>query len=387
MSSKTLQENANSLTAPTRQQRGPWFRRHKFLALLSVNLFLLLALTLLLELVFRLTLPYSPGYYHAFNHHSDTELEYEWGLLKINSLGFADEDFDLSKTVRIGYVGDSVTNGVGCGYGYRFTELLENAYPDFLHANLGKSGSRITSYEGIEQTLDVTEQLGLTTVVYAFNLNDIVPDSYGGKDSEQPAARRTKLFVKRYLDWLRGRSYLYSSLRSTCKSLLMKSGIGIQGYPMAELFPQRYEDTVKQAAQRVNRLRSELHDRNIKLVVLLLPYEMQISERAEKTYAAHDIQWDPEFISGATQQMLIQNFDKDVHYIDLLHAFVNSQTSRVANDVGEYFVYDKGDRLDWNHPNRKGHRKIAEFLIRQDVFAGHDLDSQSERLQHSARTK
>ena len=26
------------------------------------------------------------------------------------------------------------------------------------------------------------------------------------------------------------------------------------------------------------------------------------------------------------------------------------------------FVYDKGDKLDWNHPNRAGHRLIADYV-------------------------
>jgi hypothetical protein len=33
-----------------------------------------------------------------------------------------------------------------------------------------------------------------------------------------------------------------------------------------------------------------------------------------------------------------------------------------ANSV--YFVYDKGDKIDWNHPNRAGHARIAEGFIR-----------------------
>ena len=36
--------------------------------------------------------------------------------------------------------------------------------------------------------------------------------------------------------------------------------------------------------------------------------------------------------------------------------------SRQANRVGEYFVHDEGDKLDWNHPNRAGHVKIASYL-------------------------
>ena len=45
------------------------------------------------------------------------------------------------------------------------------------------------------------------------------------------------------------------------------------------------------------------------------------------------------------------------------------QRSRLRNGVGEYFVYNKGDKLDWNHPNRDGHRAIAEYLTSIDLLA------------------
>jgi hypothetical protein len=31
-------------------------------------------------------------------------------------------------------------------------------------------------------------------------------------------------------------------------------------------------------------------------------------------------------------------------------------------------VYDKGDKLDWNHPTRIGHRKIADLMVAGGVL-------------------
>ena len=61
-----------------------------------------------------------------------------------------------------------------------------------------------------------------------------------------------------------------------------------------------------------------------------------------------------------------------VSVFDAYEAFVSTElnTDRGTYDVGECFVYNKGDKLDWNHPNRKGHGLIAEFLQRQQVFSG-----------------
>lgn len=350
----------------------PWYRSHRALALVLVNLVLLLGLAVVAEIVLRITITYNPGYYVSFNDRTDAGgIEFEWGLQKFNSLGFADEEFDLSKPIRIGYAGDSVTRGVGCGYGYRYTELLEEAYPDFLHANLAKSGAGIAADEQVNLLLDLTGKLGFTTVICALNLNDCLPDEYGGDEHATTTLRRLKLFVRDYVDWLRGRSYLYNFLRTRVKNCLQAQNIDFHGFPSAELFPRKYEQTIRQMAARVNRLKSALEQRGVEFIVLIFPYEMQISEAAARTYAAKGIRWEPEFLSGSTQRMIMAEFDPGTRCYNLLNAFIDAEVagkSRESYDVGECFVFDRGDRLDWNHPNREGHRLIAEYLIRQGIF-------------------
>ena len=51
------------------------------------------------------------------------------------------------------------------------------------------------------------------------------------------------------------------------------------------------------------------------------------------------------------------------------------------NGLGEYFVYDLGGRLDWNHPTRAGHRRIAEYILDSGILGSADranLDSATE---------
>ncbi|MHC5209800.1 MAG: SGNH/GDSL hydrolase family protein, partial [Planctomycetota bacterium] len=285
--------------------------------------------------------------------------------------GFADDEFDLTRPVRIGYAGDSITRGVGCGYGYRYTELLERAYPDFLHANLGKSGAGIAADKEVDKVLALTDELGFTTVVCALNLNDCLPETYKGKDEAHTPMRRAKLFVKGTFDWLRPRSYLYNYVRTKVKNAFQVRNIDFHGYPSAELFPTRYADTIRQTASRVNRLKAGLDERGVELIVIIFPYEMQISEHAARVYADHGIRWEPEFLAGSTQDMLIEGLDDDIRCYDLLDAFIDPhavEASRAAYEVGECFVHDQGDRLDWNHPNRKGHRLMAEHMIREGIF-------------------
>ncbi len=42
---------------------------------------------------------------------------------------------------------------------------------------------------------------------------------------------------------------------------------------------------------------------------------------------------------------------------------------RPTAPAGDYFVHDKGDKLDWNHPTRRGDEIIANFLIAHAIFA------------------
>jgi hypothetical protein len=54
-----------------------------------------------------------------------------------------------------------------------------------------------------------------------------------------------------------------------------------------------------------------------------------------------------------------------------LEAFVGrgaEERDRKANRVGQYFVHDRGGRLDWNHPERMGHRRIADYLAQSAIF-------------------
>ena len=36
-------------------------------------------------------------------------------------------------------------------------------------------------------------------------------------------------------------------------------------------------------------------------------------------------------------------------------------------NIGYYYVFDKGDKIDFNHPNRKGHFVIASEISRNKI--------------------
>lgn len=345
-----------------------WFRRHPLAALLGLNVGLFLALGLLAEVVLRIAIPYNPGYYVAVEGDS-RELVYPYGTIYINSAGFADEEFDLEREDRVGYFGDSVTYGTGAGYGHRISEHLEAAYPAYEHMNFGGIDLSANA-RSLDNFVDIARRFELDKAIYLFNLNDILP-AVAVSGQKKTTVGNVRTWVQRNLDWLRGQSYVYTWLRNLVKTLLVSRGTGWLGYPTYELFPSRHEAVVLETAQRINRFSERLADEGVELIVVLLPYEMQISEEAAEVYASKGVEWEPDFVEGATQRMVADRLDPSIPRYDALQAFVapgREEGMRRSHRVGEYYVYDKGDKLDWNHPNRAGHRRISDHLIAQEIL-------------------
>lgn len=352
-----------------------WLRRHPIVVLLAVNVVLFGFLLLAAEIFLRLWVPYNPGYYVAVRGTSK-EVEYPYGVIKINRDGFPDIDWDLGQSRHVGYFGDSVTYGVGAGYGYRFTDLLREAYPELTHLNFAGIGLSI-SQGTIDWAVELAGRYELDTVVYFMNLNDIVPDATVAppdpdhRPEEVPFTRRALGWVTQNADWLRGKSYLYTWVRTEVKNRLEASGVGFHGYKAYELDPVAERPILVETAKRVVQFHDQLAARGTELIVAILPYEMQISEEAARVYRGHGISWEAGFLEGSAQRMLIELLGPHMRVVDLMPAFIDLQQrekSRRENGVGEYFVYDRGDKLDWNHPNRAGHRRIAEYLTRIELF-------------------
>jgi hypothetical protein len=262
-----------------------------------------------------------------------------------------------------------VTYGVGAGYGYRVSELLEQAYPQYEHMNVGGIGLSISDGE-IRWATDVAARYGMEKAIYLLNLNDIVPTA-AASGQELTWLVRVRNFGLEHFDWLRGRSYLYTALRNRVKTALEADGYGFHGYFAYELFPEAHAEVVRETAQRIDRFARALRERGVELSVVILPYEMQISRQAEQTYAGKGVHWEAGFLAGSTQRILREAIDPGIPVFDAYDAFVDAADpdgSRARNGVGQYFVYDKGDKLDWNHPNRAGHRAIADYLIARRIL-------------------
>jgi hypothetical protein len=340
-----------------------WFQRHPGLALVGVNVAILVLLAGVAEIALRLWVPYNPGYYVVLREEPGA-YHYPFGLLLRNSKSFPDDEFDLaSPKPRIGYFGDSVTRGVGAGHGYRIQDVLETLQPQFEHWTFE------VAVNGIDQKthpriLSIADEYQLSEVVYLLNLNDLLPTRKAGGGETGSTFRAVRQRLK-FLDRLRGRSYLYSALRFRFAELMLSFGYGHTGWKAAELFPKENAEIVRETAARVTALADDVAAQGRRFRVILLPYEMQISDEAAETYAAAGVGWEAGFLERSTQQALREALPERVETVDAYWAFVDpadEATSRKANGVGEYYVYNRGDKLDWNHPNRDGCRKIAEYL-------------------------
>ncbi len=107
-------------------------------------------------------------------------------------------------------------------------------------------------------------------------------------------------------------------------------------------------------------------------MVLILPYEMQVSNEAARVYKEAGNEWEDAFISGMTQDLLIEHMS-GLTVVDGLEAFLGPDrdaSRRFEYSVGEAFVYNLGERHDWNHPNRLGHRLLGQLLAERRALDG-----------------
>lgn len=316
------------------------------------------------ECLLRVLVDSDPSYYVAFSDPAPgTVVSYPYGEIRYNQDGFADDDFEPVKSrPRVGYLGDSVCFGVGAGHGHRVSELMETAYPGYEHMNLtgGLGGGTL---EVRDKALRFSERYDLDAIVYMLNLNDVRPTAR--RDSLK-ALQTNPLF--KAAEWFRGRSYLYTYVRQIAKDLRNPGG----GPPAYELFPSEHRSVIEETAGRVSEIGREMAARGVQFIVLIPPYEMQISDEAAAVYAQAGNTWEDAFIDGATQDLLAE-FITDCVVVDGLTGFIGPDrdpAARARYGVGEAFVYNLGERLDWNHPNRLGHRLLGEALVASGALDG-----------------
>lgn len=335
-----------------------FFTRHEKLSLVLINAFILALLLVVGEIAARITTQYEIGYYTEARAGRDGYLHYPWGVVPVNAQGYLDEEFDLASTKpRVGWFGDSVAMGVGAGYPYRISDIVRTQTSGVNTWNFSRIGA---SFEG-PLAEELVQKYKLNTVVYLLNLNDILPES-APRSGGGYLVYNGLAFVKEYLDFLRDRSYLYNYIRTAAKNAIQRLGFEASGYFAYELWPNQSDDVFRSFADRVNAVARGFRARGVAMCVVIAPYEMQVSDDAARTYAGLGFKWEDGFLAGSAQRKLRGYLDKDLPVYDGLDAFPDHSAK-----VGGLFVYNAGDKIDWNHPNRAGHAALAKGFLQSKI--------------------
>lgn len=333
------------------------FEKHPRLTLLTVVFLAAFVLAGSAELGLRFLRGDELSYYTGIR--SPGLHKFPYGEIRINSHGRPDDEFDLNDPrPRIGYFGDSVTLGVGAGMGYRYADQLEKRFPEYQHLIFAAVSTGIRA-DNIEILMSIADDFSLNTIVYGMNLNDILPEARDKSGTDERAPETVRKIVRNTADVLNGRSYVYSYFRVVARNLAIRLGYDRTRY---EFFPQKYKEVVRGTVATVDELASKLRETKRQFCVIVFPYEMQISRDAEEKYASLGFRWEAGFIDRSAQKMVLDMLDRNIHAVDAYEAFVDDESDRDKNLAGEFYVHDKGGYLDWNHPNRAGHERIARYL-------------------------
>lgn len=338
-----------------------------FLANSFIIFFSLVLVLFFLEIICRMLVDFDSGYYSSSKINKNKSfITHPYGKIPINEYGFFDEKFNFDKNKEvIAYFGDSVTYGVGAGYPYRFTEYLDNINSKFEHINLsGGIGTSLNEWNFENEKFLLKNNI--RRIVYVMNLNDIAPLSQQIVRNDKNLKNLKDIsFIKnliRPLDNIfRGKSELYTFVRFVVKKQIVKAGYEASGYESIELFSKKNSKHIVNASKKIDEWLEKTKKKGFNSCVVILPYEMQISKNAENYYRSINIKFEKSFVNFSTQNLIrisLRNHRK---------LFIIDDNGFEQKKIGHYYVFDKGDKIDFNHPNREGHLVIAKEINKKNV--------------------
>ena len=147
-------------------------------------------------------------------------------------------------------------------------------------------------------------------------------------------------------------------VRFLVKKQLVKAGYEASGYESIELFPKKNKIHLINASKKIDQWLRLTKKKGFKSCVVVIPYEMQISQDAKDYYQSINIKFESDFENFSTQKYIKENLKDNKNFF-----FINKNGFK-EKKVGSYFVFNKGDKIDFNHPNRLGHLVIAKEEIK-----------------------
>ena len=289
----------------------------------------------------------------------------------INSRGWRDDEHSLEKppgVTRIMVVGDSVVFGYGVQADEMFPKVLERGLNRqgpgrYQVVSLGGAGGNTYSQRRIIK--DNVRLYDPDLVILAFNLNDILPKIFG-RGNESSAGIGLSIFktavrLRMTLDRaFRARSHLYFLVRERMKVVLRKFGIASPTVVPLAAFDIKSDSGIAalwDTREALMDIAAQLRKDRVPFLLAILPADMQVSPKIADLYRReYGFVFDDSLVAG-TPQKIIANFARQhgIDCIDLLPSF------RTDPEEKKFFrIY--GASIDWNHPNRLGHKIIAAEL-------------------------
>jgi len=274
---------------------------------------------------------------------------------------------------RIVVLGDSFTWGYGVADDEVFAEVLASKLSNTEVINLGVSG------HALRHELRYLDREGMRyhpcVVVVALCMNDIhvAPKQSSEAPILAPQTRITKptneSMLKRVKKYAYTHTYVYGlcaeavNANKSLANLAVKLGLKeeLAGYgkldnnlrPALIDYPNHMQKAMAEVQADLLRFKSYLDERNIDLVVALIPSLQAVDHRALMRSIAYT-QYDHVDFDLDKPYHLIREFAKK-HGITVCHPL---ESFRTLKDQGET-LYLKGDM----HFNAKGHRVFAESLV------------------------
>jgi lysophospholipase L1-like esterase len=251
--------------------------------------------------------------------------------LRTNRYGFRDRDYDspgkTAGVLRIAFIGDSVTLGLGVDPDDTFVREFESmvnerdAGPPVQALNFGVDGYNTVQIHELLRTRVLAFEPD--KVVYVMSLNDF---NLGASTNEKMG-----YFRKPTSFFLLNLSTLYTRLSVIGKAVLTNT----------ELHRWWFAIGHEAVFAHVTQMRDMLRQQGISFAIALVP----IFRFEEATYAAYPLEDAHQAIASFCRM-------NGIAFTDL-----ESEFKRLALRPGDY-----GDDI-W-HPNARGHRIIAEQLVR-----------------------
>ncbi|MCC6544282.1 MAG: hypothetical protein IT392_07235 [Nitrospirae bacterium] len=261
--------------------------------------------------------------YRPYGSYENSKLGFK---IETNRFGFRDEDYETvvkpEDVYRVAFIGDSTTLGFKVNkddvFVKQFQNLANNAMPDgkVQALNFGIDGYNTIQIHELLKTRVLA--YSPDKVVYMLNLNDF--DLWNASGNKILYFKKPKLFFLRELyrvvtEWNLGNKYDYY-----------------------HLYFNRNKDTVY---SHILKMRDLLEEKKVKFLVVILPsYEYDF-----KKYESADLN---EMIRSYLTSNKIEVFD-------LLPEFIKQ------DKLPSFYMVEPDDH--W-HPNKEGHRVIAQGLFR-----------------------